>query len=621
MTTSTISSVSSTSKRRGLGGGVGSLLRRIGGSQRSGFVSANADNADDIMKQRDCRHHRQHQSQKESGSVEKNANGCKYRQQQQQLYKQQQEEKTTLQKQTSSKGLGGLFMRKAKSLRDLGSTVTTSTSGNSGSSGSDKPGQPLPVNKKSNTQTISEASTGGFRTMLKRATSLRGSLTRTSSLSSRSSTFSLKSSTQPLAQQGELEPVYVMTDATQGKIVFQSLQNDNVDNDDQHSADSTTHSNSHDDDGNNDEDEDRQNDDRENNSVGSPDTARTTEIVMDFSENCILELAETSTDGNDLQLSVNSSSGGKGLGLPIRFRNLFTKTKSGRTVSTLESSEDMVAAEQGQRDVHVPKRHRDPAKVKRSSGGGGSSSSKTRSRSHSHEIALPSLMDQDLERQRTVVDPTTRIVEGATENLNFMDGLLQVVAQYEEHCDNDSECSSSSNGEDEEEEEDGERVGKTNESDKTAACSSNESHINTRKEKASLDEESSVDGDDEDDDIDDDDDDDDENYYESHFHATIPCQFDIVVEPTDHPEREYDELEKFYQEETFRAVGGSYLLGKASELMSVPELEDEDELQASNASLVGTRSERKSKNTAMETELESETDEDDDIVSVDSGRW
>jgi len=50
----------------------------------------------------------------------------------------------------------------------------------------------------------------------------------------------------------------------------------------------------------------------------------------------------------------------------------------------------------------------------------------------------------------------------------------------------------------------------------------------------------------------------------------------------DHPKREYDELELFYEEQTFEHVGGSLLLGAQSELMTVPEYDedydsDEDE--------------------------------------------
>ena len=42
------------------------------------------------------------------------------------------------------------------------------------------------------------------------------------------------------------------------------------------------------------------------------------------------------------------------------------------------------------------------------------------------------------------------------------------------------------------------------------------------------------------------------------------------------PPREYDELELFYEEQTFAHVGGSLLLGAQSELMTVPEYDEED---------------------------------------------
>ena len=94
----------------------------------------------------------------------------------------------------------------------------------------------------------------------------------------------------------------------------------------------------------------------------------------------------------------------------------------------------------------------------------------------------------------------------------------------------------------------------------------------------------------------------------------------------DHPEREYDELEKFYQEETFAHVGGSYLLGKASELMSVPEYEgDEDAMDDSSGknNLAGdsTHSADDRRRSASNSGLSMVQEDDEMDDSIDSEGW
>lgn len=77
----------------------------------------------------------------------------------------------------------------------------------------------------------------------------------------------------------------------------------------------------------------------------------------------------------------------------------------------------------------------------------------------------------------------------------------------------------------------------------------------------------------------DEDDDDDEVFYDMPDSASSPSsQFDIVFTPNEayHEEREYDDLELFYEEQTFAGVGGSMLLGQAAELMTVHEYDEEE---------------------------------------------
>ena len=75
-------------------------------------------------------------------------------------------------------------------------------------------------------------------------------------------------------------------------------------------------------------------------------------------------------------------------------------------------------------------------------------------------------------------------------------------------------------------------------------------------------------------------DDDDEVFYDIPTPTPSQSQFDIELSTEAaayDEEREYDDLELFYEEQTFARVGGSMLLGQAAELMTVPEYDEEAE--------------------------------------------
>lgn len=513
---------------------MGSLLRRVGGSQRGGFSSNDSSSSSS-----------DHQTTNTSSD-------------------QQKEQQPSIEKSDKNKGritAGGSLLRKAKSLRDVGSSSNSNKSKRRQELSPEDTEEASQDQSPTSSKQPSESSGGGgggFRGMLKRATSLRGTFGRSNSSSSLTAT-----TTSPLAEQGDLEPVFVMTDSTHGKIVFQTLVDDDADNNDDNTDNGCANNNNNNNTSNEtqqathtDDDDDHQGDDH---SQSSPSTARTSadeELFMDFSSNEIVDMAETPSDGNDLQQSDNSGGllGGRLL------RNLFMRTKSGRTVSSLETFSSSALSSATTTTTPPIFSSLQEEKVVQS---------KTSQQSPMQEITLPCLMDQTSVQQRKEVD-STKMVEAASVNLNFMEGLLDVVEQYDEQY--------------------------------TAPLAESSS---TEIEEEDYQDESDYAGDDSQDESQDEDDDDDEDhYYESHH--LQGCQFDIEVAPMDHADRDYDELEKFYQEETFAHVGGSYLLGKASELMSVPECE-EDESGFDRSAASGM---------SVFTGEEEEQDEDD---SIDTG--
>jgi hypothetical protein len=195
-----------------------------------------------------------------------------------------------------------------------------------------------------------------------------------------------------------------------------------------------------------------------------------------------------------------------------RLRTFFKRTKSGRTVTEEAVGEGP--------HVYVPPQ---PATVP------------------IRDIALPSLMVDKTENQRQKIDPPQDNDESSEgHSRHIMAGLMDVVQEYEDYA-NDDTGSHSSDEEDD-----------YFEGDDESNFSQSEEDFGEPPEEADAAE-----------------------ALDDFMSSYCPEPYmDIQVEPQ--PARVYDELEIFYEEMTFEHVGGSMLLGAASELLTVQECDAED---------------------------------------------
>ncbi|CAB9510691.1 expressed unknown protein [Seminavis robusta] len=226
-------------------------------------------------------------------------------------------------------------------------------------------------------------------------------------------------------------------------------------------------------------------------------------------------------------------------GFTGRLRTLFKRTKSGRTVTEERPGEGA--------HVYVP-------------------SQDVAAASPLHEISLPVLDETDNDPATAVVeeehseDPSEEHTEeqDIADSMHdsqhrVMESLLGVVQDYEMHEDQRSYCST----DDDEGYDDFDDGDYDDDDDYYGGDESGEDFgIYDEEPPAAADGQEAL-----------------ESFMASYC-PQEPAYGDIQVEPQ--PARVYDELEIFYEEMTFEHVGGSMLLGAASELLTVPECDGED---------------------------------------------
>jgi hypothetical protein len=355
---------------------------------------------------------------------------------------------------------------------------------------------------------------------------LRGLLRRAASL------HNMQPSRKSSKEQPDLEPVLVMTDENRGKVVFQNLDVEGLTMNMNHLNMDTNnfHESLPDLSG-----------------LGTSNSSRSTEASSSTDSpvaaaKLLHQLFQTperksATSRNDtfppdhvLYVNVDhqpadppsepeqqpSSKGFRG-----RLRTFFKRTKSGRTVTEEAVGEGP--------HVYVP-----PQPVV----------------SPMYEIALPSLIkpedqQQMIEKRQQKVDlPRDDYESSEPHSLHIRIGLMDVVQEYEDFA-NEESRSCCSDDEDDYFEGDDESYNSQSEGDSEAF---DEEPPEVADATEAL------------------------EYFMSSY---CPEPFkDIQVEPQ--PARVYDELEIFYEEMTFEHVGGSMLLGAASQLLTVPESDAEE---------------------------------------------
>ena len=166
-----------------------------------------------------------------------------------------------------------------------------------------------------------------------------------------------------------------------------------------------------------------------------------------------------------------------------------------------------------------------------------------------NEIALPALSTEPPVQQEVIVDssPQEDHDESSESHCRHpMEGLLDVVQEYEDYANQSARSYNSDEEEDDYFEE-----------------ADDESYFSESEENFGVFDEEPPEEADAADALD---------YFMASY---CPGPFmDIQVEPQ--PARVYDELEIFYEEMTFEHVGGSMLLGAASELLTVQECDSEE---------------------------------------------